>query len=242
MKINTGTIYIRIEFSSDFFLMEKINLEKLKSVLPAVPGIFRKEEYFNSAVLIPLIEINNEYNFLFEKRSAEIRQGGEICFPGGEFDPGKDRTFQETAIRETIEELGIKPDKINIVGALDTFVGPMGITVDSFIALLNVRDLSEFNFDKNEVEKIFLVPLTFFIENEPEKYKMRLELHSYYLNERGEKVDLLPVKQLGLPERYAEPRQGKKHNVYVYKTEKEIIWGITAALIYELIIKIKKIL
>ncbi len=222
--------------------MKKINLQKLGSVLPTVPGIFRKEEYFNSAVLVPLIEINNEYNFLFEKRSAGIRQGGEICFPGGEYDAGKDKTFQETAIRETVEELGITADKIKIIGNLDTFVGPMGITVDSFIALLDVTDLSTLNFDKNEVEKIFLIPVSFFIENQPETYKMRLELHSYYLNEKGEKIDLLPVKQLGLPERYAEPRQGKKHNVYVYKTKDEIVWGITAALIYEFITKIKKIL
>lgn len=222
--------------------MEKINLEKLKAVLPAVPGIFRKEEYFNSAVLISLIEINNEYHFLFEKRSAGIRQGGEICFPGGEYDAEKDKTFSETAIRETMEELGIAKDKINIIGNLDTFVGPMGITVDPVIALLNIKDLSTLNFDKSEVEKIFLTPVSFFIENEPEIYTMRLELHSYYLNEKGEKVDLLPVKQLGLPEHYSEPRQGKKHNVYVYKTEGEIIWGITAALIYEFITKIKMIL
>lgn len=222
--------------------MEKINLEKLKSVLPVVPGVFRKEEYFNSAVLIPLIEINNEYNFLFEKRSAGIRQGGEICFPGGEYDAGKDKTFQETAIRETVEELGITADRIKIIGNLDTFVGPMGITVDPFIAILDVPDISTLKFDKNEVEKIFLIPVSFFIENQPEIYKMRLELHSYYLNEKGEKIDLLPVRQLGLPELYAEPRQGKKHNVYVYKTKDEIVWGITAALIYEFITKIKKIL
>lgn len=222
--------------------MEKINLERLKSVLPVVPGIFRRDEYFNSSVLIPLIERNNEYEFLFEKRSAGIRQGGEICFPGGEFDAGKDKTFQETAVRETIEELGITGDKIKIIGNLDTFVGPMGITVDPIIAVLEVADLSTLNFDKDEVEKVFSIPVSFFIENEPEIYKMWLELHSYYLNEKGEKVDLLPVKQLGLPELYAEPRQGKKHKVYVYKTKNEIVWGITAALIYEFIAKVRKVL
>ena len=56
--------------------MNTSELEKLKSKLPIHPGILRKEEYFNSAVLIPLVFVNNEYNFLFEKRAANIRQGG----------------------------------------------------------------------------------------------------------------------------------------------------------------------
>ncbi len=222
--------------------MKNIDLKKLSTVLPGIPGVLSKEEYFNSAVLIPLILLNGEFHLLFEKRSALIRQGGEICFPGGEIDIKIDKSFEETAIRETMEELGISESKIQKIGCLDTFVGPMGITVDSIIAELNLREISKINYDKNEVEKIFTVPLSFFLENPPEIYEMRLELHSYYLNDNGEKVDLLPVKQLGLPERYSKPRQGKKHKVYVFKTQNEIIWGITAALIMELISKIKKIL
>ena len=222
--------------------MKKIDFEKLTSVLPKYPGILSKDEYFNSAVLIPLVELNGAYSLLFEKRAAKIRQGGEICFPGGEFDPDIDKTMENTAIRETIEELGISGDKIIKLGCLDTFVGPMGVTVDSIIAKLELSELSEIKYDENEVEKIFAVPVSFFIESQPEVYGMRLELHTYYLNDKGEKIDLLPVKQLGLPQRYSEPRQGKKHNVYVYKYNNEIIWGITAALIFEFVKKIKKIL
>ena len=222
--------------------MKKIDFEKLVSVLPKYPGILSKDEYFNSAVLIPLVELNGEQSLLFEKRSANIRQGGEICFPGGEFDPNIDKTMEDTAIRETIEELGIIKSKIRKIGYLDTFVGPMGVTVDSVIAKLELADLSEIKYDKNEVDNFFTVPVSFFIENPPEVYGMRLELHTYYLNDEGEKIDLLPVKKLGLPQRYSEPRQGKKHNVYVYKSNDEIIWGITAALIFEFVKKLEKIL
>ncbi|MFP4017551.1 MAG: hypothetical protein ACLFUI_11025, partial [Halanaerobiales bacterium] len=47
--------------------MDKIFLKNLKKNLPEIPGILGKEEhYFNSAVLISLVEIEGEYHFLFE--------------------------------------------------------------------------------------------------------------------------------------------------------------------------------
>lgn len=218
--------------------MNANQLSQLIERLPGVPGIIGKDEYFNSAVLIPLILINDEYHFLFEKRAASIRQGGEICFPGGEYDK-KDKNFLETAIRETEEELGIKRDRIKILGNMHTFLGPMGVTVDSFVAAIDIEDIAELNFDKNEVEKVFTLPVSFFVENPPDEYKIRLEMHSHYVNDKGEKVELFPVEQIGLPAKYSKPRSGKSHRVYVYKTKPDIIWGITAALIREVVSKIR---
>jgi len=219
--------------------MNNNDLENLKSKLPEVPGILGKEEYFNAAVLIPLVMINGEYNFLFEKRAAHIRQGGEICFPGGEFDPETDTTFRDTAIRETIEELGIKKEDISIHGILDTLIGPMGVTVDSFIGTLNLTDLSELKFDKEEVEKIFVIPVSFFMDNAPELYHTRMEINPTDIDKNGEKITTLPVKELQLPERYSRTWRGRKHNIYVYKTDDGVIWGITGALINDVVHKLK---
>ncbi len=58
-------------------------LEKLKSTMPKIPEIMDKEQFLNSAVLIPIVIIDETHYLLFEKRSANIKQGGEICFPGG---------------------------------------------------------------------------------------------------------------------------------------------------------------
>ncbi|MCL5029409.1 MAG: CoA pyrophosphatase [Bacteroidetes bacterium] len=218
--------------------MNNIELEILKSKLPIQPGILRKEEYFNSAVLIPLIMINGEYNFLFEKRAANIRQGGEICFPGGEFDTEIDSSYKDTAIRETFEELGIDKKNISIIGILDTLIGPMGVTVDSFLGVLNIQDISSLKFDANEVEKIFLLPVSFFMKNEPEKYHVRMEINPTDIDKNGEKINTLPVKELQLPDRYSKTWRGRKHQVLVYKTEEGIIWGITAALINEIVLKL----
>ncbi len=217
--------------------MNTFDLEKLKSKLPVHPGILRKEEYFNSAVLIPLVLINDEYNFLFEKRAAGIRQGGEICFPGGEFDPLIDSSYKDTAIRETFEELGLEKERISIIGNLDTLIGPMGVTVDSFLGVLTLLDISLIKFDKDEVEEIFLIPVSYFLKNQPEKYHVRLEINPTDIDKNGERVDTLPVKELKLPDRYSKTWRGRKHQVLVYKTSKGIIWGITASLIYEIVNK-----
>lgn len=218
--------------------MNFLDIAKLKSNLPKTPGILNKNKYFNSAVLIPLIFFDGEYSLLFEKRAADIRQGGEICFPGGEFDPLHDSSFLDTAIRETVEETGIDKAAIDLIGQLDTFIGPMGVTVDSFIAIINITNINDLPFDKNEVEKLFTIPISFFINNQPEKYYVKLKFHPEEIDKNGNTVITFPAENLKLPSRYSKPWQGKKHEIFVYKTNNGIIWGITAELIREVIDKI----
>ena len=77
--------------------------DTIRDRLPALPRIIGKNEYFNSAVLILLLNIDDEIHILFQKRASHIRQGGEVCFSGGEFDITKDNDYSQTAIRETSE-------------------------------------------------------------------------------------------------------------------------------------------
>ena len=83
--------------------MKMFDENKLIESLPKETGILGKGDFLNSAVLIPLIKLKDEYHLLFEKRAAHIRQGGEICFPGGQLDKEKDKSIIETAVRETVE-------------------------------------------------------------------------------------------------------------------------------------------
>jgi len=216
-------------------------IELIPKIFSEYSLIIGKDRYLNSAVLIPLIQLNGKEYLLFEKRSTEVRQPGEISFPGGHFETSKDKDFMDTAIRETIEELGIAANKITILGKLGTLVTPMGIIVETYIGKLEIESLEELKYDSKEVDKIFLVPLEFFYNNEPEKYENQLQLHPYIVDENGDKIDLLPVRELGLPERYANPWKKGKHRVLVYRYEDEIIWGITAELIYELVNRIRKL-
>lgn len=215
--------------------MNQKDLNNLVIGLPEVPGILRKDEFFNSAVIIPFVLIGDEYHLLFEKRAANIRQGGEICFPGGEYDPKYDRNFTDTALRETIEELGIDRERINVLGILDTVIGPMGVTVDSCIATLNIKNIDELNFDRTEVEKVFLVPVSYFLDNPPEEYFVQLMVHPHYMDDKGNTVHLLPSKELELPEKYNRPWLAGKRKIFVYKLKEGVLWGLTAALVREII-------
>ena len=81
--------------------------EKLKDRPVGVIG--KRKEY---AVLVPLIEKDGEAALLLEVRSKDIRQPGDVCFPGGRVEEGE--SFQETALRETEEEIGISALDIEV--------------------------------------------------------------------------------------------------------------------------------
>ena len=214
-------------------------IDKVKNIFPNDCSIIGKERFLNSAVLIPIVVIDEKEYLLFEKRSSNVRQPGEISFPGGHIDYKNDKDSLSTAIRETTEELGISGNAINVIGRLGILVTPMGIIVDAFVGLLKLNNINELEIDKREVEKVFLVSLDYFSDNAPHEYNTRLEIHPYLLNKDGIKEELLPVKDLGLPEAYALSWTKGRHRVLVYKTDIEIIWGITAELIFELTNRMK---
>ncbi len=73
------------------------------------PGILDQENNFRSAVLLPLVNYENNVCLLFEKRASDLhKQPGEICFPGGSIEK-TDQDEAAAAIRETCEELGLAP-------------------------------------------------------------------------------------------------------------------------------------
>ena len=218
--------------------MDKKDLINLVSNLPDKPGILGKDEYFNSAVLIPLVWINNEYHFLFEKRAEHIRQGGEICFPGGEFDPEYDNDYTDTAIRETQEEIGITGADINVIGKMDTLIGPRGITVDSCIAEVSIDSIEQCKIDETEVAKVFTVPVSFFRNNKPELFKVVSEINHTFLNPAGEIEGLIPSRKTSMNDHIDQSYTRQERNVLVYKTNGETIWGITARLVLEVVKKL----
>ncbi|MDC7125297.1 MAG: CoA pyrophosphatase [Spirochaetales bacterium] len=185
------------------------------------------EESFRSAVLVPFMFVNGKEYILFEKRAANIRQGSEICFPGGMIDE-EDGTSIETVIRETVEETGIKRDAISVYDNAAYLVTRTGALIDVYTGRIEIESFDDFSPNPDEVERLIPIPVSFFIENEPDFYHYRLTVEPWYINEDGNKVDLFPSEELGLPERYWKPWSHERERFVVYKYDGEVIWGITA--------------
>jgi len=214
-------------------------LEQLRGKLPAHAGIHSQDGYVCTAVLALLILIDGEYHFVFQKRSPYIRQNGEICFPGGVCHPA-DVTPEHAAIRETGEEMGIPAEKIKVIGALDAQISTVGAIVYAFVGVADITSLDEITPNKDEVESVFTVPVSYFEKNEPERYQTLLKVHPAIVDEKtGEEIVLFPARELGLPDKYTKPWGSLKHDIYVYRLDPRVIWGITARFIVDIVNKLK---
>lgn len=191
--------------------------------------IIGKERYFNSAVIALVIEKNEEKYFLFEKRASNVKQGGDISFPGGKIEDNE--TSLEAALRECEEEIGIK--KIDVIGKVGTLVIPSGILVEAFLGTINEEELNNLKLNKNEVEESFLVPVEFFKTNKPRIEKLEVETKPYYY-ENGIKYSF-PAVELNLPKMYHSPWKSSPREVFLYIYENRVIWGLTAEIIKETI-------
>lgn len=215
--------------------MKREELTGLKKRLPSTPGIHGRSELPTSVVMVLITEINGEYHFVLEERNANIRQGGEVCFPGGMFDEETDLSPEETALRETAEELGLQPDRIEIIGRLDTLVAAMDAIIEIFVGITHA-EIDSLEINREEVERVFTIPVSYFEKTEPEIHKVLVKMFSSETDpETGAEIVYLPVRELGLPERYLDPWGNFMQNVYVFKTLHGIVWGLTARIIMDFV-------
>ncbi|HQA08394.1 MAG TPA: CoA pyrophosphatase [Syntrophomonadaceae bacterium] len=126
--------------------------------------ILGHENYFESAVTLPLVEKDGQIYVLFQKRANNVLQPGEVSFPGGRIE-STDGGPQEAAIRETCEELGLRPEHIEVIAPLDIMVSPFNAIVYPFLVKIINPEL--INPNPEEVAEIFYVPLDYLINYDP---------------------------------------------------------------------------
>lgn len=193
---------------------EKI-LEKVKGRVPEVLG---NRDFSKYAILLPLIEKEDGVHILFEVRSFEMRrQPGEICFPGGRIDRG-DEDEEETALRETMEELGIRKEAISNVFPLDYIVSPFGMIVYSFAGFIDPE--TDFTPNPPEVDSVFTVPLQFFLDNEPRVYRIDFDIQP---------EESFPYDLIAGGENYSW--RARQVDEFFYLYEDRVIWGLTAKIL-----------
>ncbi len=82
-----------------------------------------------AAVLIPLFERDGETRVVFIRRPETMRQhGGQYAFPGGARD-AQDASLEATALRESHEEIDVRPEDVRVLGGLDDVVTVSGYIV-----------------------------------------------------------------------------------------------------------------
>ncbi|MFJ5715283.1 NUDIX hydrolase [Neobacillus sp. NPDC093127] len=188
---------------------------KLKRHNPVILG---SEKFSKYAVMLPLIQKEDGIHVLFEVRSLELRrQPGEICFPGGKVDL-EDKDEKEAAIRETMEELGISGENITEVYPLDFMVSPFGMLVYPYTGLISHSECIQPN--PAEVGEIFTVPLSFFINKDPE---------IYHIEFKAVPEENFPFDLIVGGENYNWRTRGVEEYFYVY--EGKTIWGMTARIL-----------
>ncbi len=110
-----------------------------------------------AAVLVPMHGWPDNPGLVFTERRSDLnRHAGEISFPGGRRDEGED--LLDTALREANEEIGLSPDRVEVVGALPpigTFV--TNYKVHPFVGLID--EGMRFEPNPSEVESVLVASL-----------------------------------------------------------------------------------
>lgn len=200
-----------------------MNIEEIKNKIKNnKPYINGWERMKRSAIIIPLVEKNNELCILFEVRAKKLNsQPGDICFPGGKID--SDETPKEAALREIFEEIGV--ENIEIINELDTVVRYDGLIIHPYIGIIN--DIKEININESEVDHVFYVPVDYLLNHEPLEVKSKIHV---------ERSKEFPYELIVNKENY-KFREAHYRSLF-YKYEDYNIWGITAEMLKDFLGKL----
>jgi 8-oxo-dGTP pyrophosphatase MutT (NUDIX family) len=119
--------------------------------------------YMESAVLVPLFKNGSGYKILLTKRTTKVEaHKGQISFPGGAVDP-TDASFEQTALREAFEEIGLRPQDVKFLGRLnDMLTMASNFVIHPFVGLIPYP--YEFRLNSFEVQELVPAPLEIFLK------------------------------------------------------------------------------
>ena len=144
---------IQMEHPTDNFI------EQLQSILSLRERtVIEQPSFCRAAVLIPLFKKGKDYHLLFTKRTEQVKHHkGEISFPGGAFDEG-DFQLEKTALREAFEEIGLREEDVQVLGALDDIITRTEFIVTPFVGIFSGYPYP-FKLSPVEIEELIEVPL-----------------------------------------------------------------------------------
>jgi len=160
-----------------------------------------------ACVMCLLYEKNDEMHVAFIQRTSKNpndRHGGQIGFPGGKAEE-VDTSHEATARRETEEEIGIKGNDIDVLGALTPLYIPVSnFQVYPFVGYLDYEPT--FVRQEEEVDAVLEVPFSTFLN-----------------------TDIRKVKDMNFSENVI------LKNVPYFDLGEHVLWGATAMMMSELL-------
>ena len=125
-----------------------------KETLLKVPKNVKK------AAVMMLLYPNREKELCFcliQRTTYNGKHSGQISFPGGKREE-EDIDFWSTALRESQEEVGVNPEKVQLITTLSpTYIPPSNFYVYPYLAYTN--QCPDFIAEEGEVDHVIEVPL-----------------------------------------------------------------------------------
>lgn len=117
----------------------------------------------HAAVLVPVLDRPDGLRLLLTERAAHLKHhAGQISFPGGRVEDS-DASPLATALREAEEEIGLRPNQVEVLGPLPAHVTTVsGFYIQPYLGILH--HYSQGSFDQNEVHAVFDVPLPWVLD------------------------------------------------------------------------------
>lgn len=128
-----------------------------------LPGDYRElagASVVLAAVLVAVTDRPEPGVILTQRTETLRRHPGQVAFPGGRLDPGEDATG--AALREAMEEVGLPPSAVAVVGEADRYRTGTGFEVTPVIGVVP-PDLPLVAAEA-EVAAVFEVPLAFLFD------------------------------------------------------------------------------
>lgn len=153
--------------------MSTVTIEAIRRILSQNPKkAIHDPSLVPAGVMLLLYPRDGEYCILLNKRARELEyHKGEVSFPGGRKD-ACDATLLDTALRETYEEMGIRPEDITVLGEVDDMPTSTHFLISPYVGTIPYP--YDFRPNSREVAEVLEVPISTLLDPENRRDEVRV--------------------------------------------------------------------